>query len=146
MQISCLIYTLKIFPPVMKINFVHGLLFNINPLFLWQGFSHSSVSKESACNARDPGLIPELGRSSAEGNGNPLQYSHLENLMDRGVWQATVHGITRVRHDLQLNYHQFCGSHIDQLFIFLVELLKFCAYVYVKYLHVGKNLSENMLG
>ena len=94
----------------------------------------------------DPGSIPGSGRSSAEGNGNPLQYSHLENLMDRGVWQATVHGITRVRHDLQLNYYQFCGSHIDQLFIFLVELLKFCAYVYVKYLHVGKNLSENMLG
>ena len=68
--------------------------------------------------------------------------------MDRGVWQATVHGIARVRHDLRLNHHQFCGSHINQLFfsILLVEILKFCAYVYVKYLHVGKNLSENMLG
>ena len=66
--------------------------------------------------------------------------------MDRGDWQATVHGITRVEHNLQLNHHQICGSHIDQLFIFLVELLKFFAYVYIKYLHVGKNLSENMLG
>ena len=64
------------------------------------GFPHSLVSEESACNAGDPGLIPGLGRFSGEGNGNPLQYSHLENPMDRGAWQATVHGIARVRHDL----------------------------------------------
>ena len=64
------------------------------------GFPHSLVSEESACNAGDPGLIPGLGRSSGEGNGNPLQYSHMENPMDRGAWQATVHGIARVRHDL----------------------------------------------
>ena len=45
-------------------------------------------------------MIPGLGRFSGEGNGNPLQYSHLENPMDRGDWQVTVHGITRVGHDL----------------------------------------------
>ena len=64
------------------------------------GFSHSSVGKESACSAGDPGSIPGSGRSPREGNGNPLQYSHKENPMDRGAWQATVHGVTRVRHDL----------------------------------------------
>ena len=48
--------------------------------------------KESACNAGDPGSIPGLGRSSGEGNGNPLQYSCLENPMDGGAWNATVHG------------------------------------------------------
>ena len=64
------------------------------------GFPHSSVGKESACNAGDLGSIPGLRRSSGEGNGNPLQYSCLENPMDRGAWQATVHGVTRVRHDL----------------------------------------------
>jgi len=64
------------------------------------GFPHSTVGKESACNAGDLGLIPGLGKSSAEGNGNPLQYSCLENPMDRGAWQATVHGIARVGHDL----------------------------------------------
>ena len=58
-------------------------------------FPHSSVGKESACDAGDPGLIPGSGRSSGEGNGNPLQYSCLENPMDRGVWQATVHGIAK---------------------------------------------------
>ena len=49
------------------------------------GFRYSSVGKESACNARDPGSIPGLGRSPGEGNGNPLQYSSLENPMDRGA-------------------------------------------------------------
>ena len=59
------------------------------------GFPHSSVGKESACNAGDPGSIPGLGRSPGEGNGNPLQYSCLENPMDRGAWQAIVHGIAK---------------------------------------------------
>ena len=54
-----------------------------------------SDSKESACSATDPGLIPGSGRSPGEGNGNPLQYSHLENSMDRGAWQARVHGVTK---------------------------------------------------
>ena len=64
------------------------------------GFPHSSVSKESACNARDLGSIPGLGRYPGEGNGNPLQYSCLENPMDRGAWRATVYGLTKVRRDL----------------------------------------------
>ena len=50
-----------------------------------QGFPCSLVSKESACSAGDPGLIPGLRRSPGEGNGNPLQYPCLENLMDRGA-------------------------------------------------------------
>ena len=56
-----------------------------------RGFPHSSVGEESACSAGDPGSIPGLERSPGEGNGNPLQYSCLENPMDRGAWQATVH-------------------------------------------------------
>jgi len=64
------------------------------------GFPCSSVSKESVCNAGDPGSIPGSGRSPGEENGNPLQYSCLENPMDRGGWQATVHGVARVKHDL----------------------------------------------
>ena len=64
------------------------------------GFAHSSVGKESACNAGDLGSIPGSGRSPGEGNGNPLQYSCLENPMDRGAWQATVHGVARVGHNL----------------------------------------------
>ena len=53
--------------------------------------------KKSACSAGDPGLIPGLGRSPGEGNGNPLQYSCLENPTDRGTGQATVHVVPRVR-------------------------------------------------
>ena len=58
-----------------------------------EGFPGGSADKESACNAGDLGSIPGLGRSPGEGNGNPLQYSCLENLMDRGAWQATVMGL-----------------------------------------------------
>ena len=59
------------------------------------GLPCSSNSKKSACNAGDLGSIPGLGRSSGEGNGYPLQYSGLENAMDRGAWWATVHGIAK---------------------------------------------------
>ena len=68
------------------------------PLDLWA--SLTSVGKESACNARDLGLIPGSGRSPGEENVNPLQYSCLENLKDIGAWQAAVHGVTRVGHNL----------------------------------------------
>ena len=59
-----------------------------------------SVGKESAYNARHLGSIPGLGRSPGEGNGNPLHYSCLENPMDYSPPGSSVHGVTRVRHDL----------------------------------------------
>ena len=59
-----------------------------------QGFAGGSDGKESACNAEDPGSIPELARPPGERNGNPLQYSYLGNPMDRGDWWTTVHGVT----------------------------------------------------
>ena len=59
------------------------------------GFPGGSDSKESACNAEDQRSVPGSGRSPGEGNGNPLQRFCLENRMDRGAWQATVHGITK---------------------------------------------------
>ena len=59
------------------------------------GFPGSSDGKASAYNAGDLGLIPGSGRSPGEGNGNPLQYSCLENLMDGGTWWTTVHGVAR---------------------------------------------------
>ena len=61
------------------------------PVFL--GFLGGSDGKESTSNSGDLGLIPGLGRSPGEGNGNSLQYSCLENPMDRGAWRATVHGV-----------------------------------------------------
>ena len=50
---------------------------------------------ESACNAGNPGLIPEFGRCPEEGNGSPQQCSYLENSMDVGAWKATVHGVAK---------------------------------------------------
>ena len=61
-----------------------------------------SVSKESSCNAEDPGLISGLGRSPGGGFGNLLQYSCLENPMDRGAWGAIGHGVTK-SHGLLIN-------------------------------------------
>ena len=60
-----------------------------------QGFPGGSDGKASARNAEDPGSIPGSGRSPGEGNGNPLQYSCLENSMDGGAWWATVHGVAK---------------------------------------------------
>ena len=62
---------------------------------LWKGFPGGSDGNESACNARDLGSIPGLGRSPGGGQGNPLQYSCLENPLDRGAWRATVHRVTQ---------------------------------------------------
>ena len=56
----------------------------------------SSDSKDFAYNAGDPGSIPGSGRSPGEGNGNPLQYSCLENPMDRGAWRITVHSVAKI--------------------------------------------------
>ena len=60
-----------------------------------QGFPGGSDGKASACNVGDPGSIPGSVRSPGEGNGNPLQYSCLENSMDGGAWWATVHRVTK---------------------------------------------------
>ena len=68
-------------------------------ILVFKGFPGGAEVKVSACNVGDLGLIPGSGRSPGEGNGNPLQYSCLENPMDRGAWWATAHGSQRVGHD-----------------------------------------------
>ena len=60
-----------------------------------RGFSGGSVVKNLPANAGDLGLVPGLRRSPGEGNGNPLQYSCLENSTDRGAWWATVHEVAK---------------------------------------------------
>ena len=65
------------------------------------GFPYRSVDKETACNfCKRLGFDPWVGRSTGEGNSNPLQYSCLKNPMDGEAWRATVHGVARVGHDL----------------------------------------------
>ena len=63
-------------------------------------FTGGSEVKESACNAGDPSSIPGSGRSPGEGNGNPIQYSCLENPMNGEAWQATVHGVKKSHSDM----------------------------------------------
>ena len=72
----------------------------VRPLYCLSGLVCSfrgSEVKASACNGEDMGLIPGSGRCPGEGNGNPLQYSCLENPMDGGAWWATVHGVAKSR-------------------------------------------------
>ena len=59
------------------------------------GKNKQTTKKESTCNVGDASSIPGLGRYPGRGNGNPLQYSYLENPIDRGEWQATVHGVAK---------------------------------------------------
>ena len=68
---------------------------------LCRDFPGSSVGKESACNTEDIGSVPGLGRSHGEGHSNPLQYSCLENCMNRGAWQAIANGVAESRTQLK---------------------------------------------
>ena len=64
-------------------------------VLLFEPVSGGSDGKQSACNAGDLGSVPGLGRSPGEENGYPLQYSGLENSVDKGAWQAIVHGVAK---------------------------------------------------
>ena len=76
------------------------------------GLPSGSVVENPRAKAEDTSLIPGLGRSPGEGNGNPLQYSCLGNSMDRGAWQATVHGVQRLRHDLATKQQQYTYVYV----------------------------------
>ena len=80
----------------MSFSTVSGTDYNPSK-YLTDGFPGGSVGKESASNMGDTGLIPGWGRSPGEGNGNPLQYSCLENSMDREAWWATVLGVAKTQ-------------------------------------------------
>ena len=82
-----------------------------------------SDGNESACNAGSPGSIPGSGIFARERNGNPLQYSCLENPMDRGAWQVTVHGITKVGHDLMTKPLQYIYTH-THIYILILQHVK----------------------
>ena len=79
-----------------------------------KGFPGGSDGKESACNAGDLNSIPGLGRSPGGGHGNPLQYSCLEKPMDRGTWQATVHGVAKESDVMERLHLYFQGQQVDR--------------------------------
>ena len=78
-------------------------------------FPGSSVVKNPPANARDVGSIPVSGKSPREGNGNPLQDSHLENSIDRGAWRATVHGVTKSQTPLSKQVNPY------NIYIYILE-------------------------
>ena len=88
-------------------------------MYIVSGFPGGSDGKASAYNVGDLGSIPGSGRSPGEGNGNPLQYSCLENPMDGGAWQATVHGVAKSRTRLS-NFTSILSSVTDLTFIKLL--------------------------
>ena len=83
----------------------------------------------------DPGSIPGLGRSPGEGNGNPLQYSCLENSMDGGAWQVTVHGVTKHQTRLRDFHFSFLKIFIEFVTILLVGFL--CFFFFFAKRHMG---------
>ena len=90
------------------------------PLYNMKGFPGGSDSKAPVCSAGDLDSFPGLGRSPGEGNGSPLQYSHLENPMDRGAWWATVHGVakswTRLRDSTFIFFHNMKKLYVICVF------------------------------
>ena len=101
----------------------------MNPFRSWwwviiqEDFPDGSDGKESACNTGDPGSVPGSGRSFGKGNGNPLQYSCLENSTDRGGWQATVHGVTKSQtqlSDFHFTLDSWISFYINGLILYIL--------------------------
>ena len=88
------------FIPIINIILFTFILLIWQIVLIWILPADGSDSKESVCSMGEPGSIPGLGRSPGEGSSNPLQYSCLENSMDRGAWWAIVLGVTKSQTEL----------------------------------------------
>ena len=108
-------------------------------------FPGGSDGKASTYNAGDPGSIPASGRSPGEGNGNPLQYSCLENSMDGGAWWATVHGIAKTRTQLSDFHSLVCICQSQTPFPFGIQKFVFYVCESVSELQLEKKLSAGYL-
>ena len=106
------------------------------------GFPGGSVIKNLPDNSGDTGLIPGSGKSSGEGNGNPVQYFCLENPMDRGAWWATAHGVTKESDMTKQQHHiNICiltCVFID-LYIYIQIYVQIC--LYLKRRHLVPSLN-----
>ena len=95
-------------------------------VYVYMGFPCGSADKESSQNMGDLGSIPWSGRSPGEGNGNPFQYSCLENPMDGGAWQATVHGLQKIGQDwvtsLSLFIYIIAHGYIGVKFLYFIRI------------------------
>ena len=103
----------------------HFLLFLTFYFVLEKGWlPWNSDSKESAYNVEDPGSVPALRRSPGEGNGNPLQYTGLENLMNKGTWQTKVHGVAESRTWLS-DFTSLCITSSTFIHLIITDLIFF---------------------
>ena len=109
-----------------------GLLSSFLLVIFHKGFPGGAEVKTSACNVGDLGSIPGWGRSPGEGNGNPLQYSCLENPMEGGAWWATVHRVAKSQTRLR---HTHTHTHTQGLYKFF--FIFFSIISYYKILHIG---------
>ena len=100
-----------------------GIVLNCPQLFEELGILGGSDGKESSHNVEDIGLITGLGRSPEEGNGNPLQYSCLEDSMDKGAWWATIHGVTESDMTEQLTFSLHLPCSISGLREFIQSVI-----------------------
>ena len=148
----------------LPVSSVHGiflirvLCFLLQGIFLTQGLNLSSMSGSPAL-AEDLGSIPELGGSSGEGNGYSLQYSGLENSVDRGAWWATAHRVTKSRPQLRTNpcsfplpwelwipnfpWPQWCGSFLLS-FLYISSTLLVMLSISEYFLWAGQPDSYNL--
>ena len=110
-----------------------------------EGFPGGSDGKESACNVGDLGSIPGSGRSPGEGNGYALQYSCLENPMDREAWWATVHGVAKNQTQLS-NWHPYTHTHTHThimtndlehfaMYLFAIHISSLVKYLFSSFAH-----------
>ena len=120
-RIKSILYLGTNFKRVLFTNFPWNLEVNLHLLRL----PCSSNGKESACDAGDQGSIPGLGSSSEEGNGNPLQYSCLENSMDREAWRATIHRVAKSRTRLS-DSHTHTHTHNIPFYGYTTFCLSIC--------------------
>ena len=119
------------FPPTVWGDFFFSTCFQYLLIVdFFEGFPGGSGGKESAWNAGDLGLTPRSVKSPGERNGNPLQYSCLENYMDGRAWWATVHGVTKNRTWLSKYHTDFNDGHSDWC-----EVISHCSF----YFHFSNN-------
>ena len=100
---ACLSFTIS--QSLRKLMSIESVIPSNHLIFCHLLLPGGSDGKASACNVGDPGSVPGLGRFPGEGNGNPLQYSCLENSMDGEAWWATVHGVAKSQTRQRLHIH-----------------------------------------
>ena len=107
------------------------------------GFPGGSVVKNPPAGVGDVGLIPRLGKYSIRGHGNSLQYSCLENPMDRGAWWSTVHGVTKSRTQLSDSMHAIsCNGGKFEKNTYVCVCLCVCIYMYLNHFAVYLKLAQ----